>query len=200
MFDPEALLRVGATIFVQSGHPDCLDDYQFRLTAAGARELVCVLPGLEQDRFRAVFTAKALAAADGLLAVHQTNPYPPKADDPDGKGPRMRRYTYRATTPPFLLSKRLGALVRDRKPIALHFYDFLDDGRSNTLAFASEERVTLKVDGRPRKIDVVRYRGDYLEGFILDIAAGTRFVLQISRSDDNFYMRTTGVRTRPRAR
>jgi hypothetical protein len=187
------LIAAGATLRFRSEHPDAVDTYEFRLRVAGGGDLDCILPDLPDDQFRAVFTKAALTTGDGLLAVTQTNPYGRGEDGKyHGEG-RPRGYTFEQTTPPFLLSERLGALARKREPMALHFYDFLDDGAPVTVSFVEEHPQEITVNGDKRKVRVALYEG---KNFSLEVVSGTRFVRAVSRDDDMFRMELLEVRTR----
>ena len=189
------LLHAGATVHVRSVHPDAVDEYQFRLRADDASELDCLTPDLPRDAFRGVFLPEALARGDALLAVTQTNGYGRKGDGKYHGADRPRGYTFRKTTPPFLLSEALAARARDRHPIALHFYDFLDDGQPLRLGFAEQVSRTIDVAGTPRSVTVARYQGDdQIIGAVLEVEPESKLVLLISRSDGEFAMNLVKIR------
>lgn len=211
-YDIDLLLRVGTVFCVHSEHFDAANVYEFRLRAAGGGDLDCVYPALPEEGFRAVFTKAALSKGDALLAVTQMNPCARTiaargtrarrgARRAGGRGPtedgkrhgknRPRRFTFRCTTPPFLLSEKLGKLVRERKPVPLHFYDFLDEGKATELVFVAERPGTIKVNKKPRKVRIVRYEKD---DFALEVLSGTRVVRLISRTDGEFRMELVEVR------
>lgn len=204
----DGLLRAGSVFYVHSEHFDAADVYEFRLREDGARDLDCVNPGLPKQAFRAVFTKQALSKGDALLAVTQMNPHAHTFPAPgsrakrwgvrdlteDGKShgrKRPRGYTFRHTTPPFLLSEKLGRLVGERKPVALHFYDFLDNCQATELAFKAERPGKITINKKPRKVRIVRYEVD---DFALEVLAGTRLVRLISRTDGEFRMELVEVR------
>ena len=188
----ESLLRAGSVFHVRSVHPDSDEEYELRVAADGASEIDCVLPELARDAFRAVFRPEAMAAGDALLAVNQTNPWGRQGDEEYGGRGRPRRYTFCETTPAFLLSEQLRALVRGRRPVSLHFHDYLDEGAALTAAFVSETAGTLDIDGELRPIRIVRYEGD---DFVLELAGETGLVLSVSRSSGEFETRLLRIRT-----
>jgi hypothetical protein len=178
------VLSVGAVLHIESDHPDANDTSQYRIVAKGGSKVDC--GWLEEFGFRATFSAGALERADALLAVTQANAV---GWHQDGRyhGPnRPRAYTFKRTTPPFLLSQRMAALVSERKPISLHFYDFLDDGRPLRLAFSALITSAILVDGVKLKFGVVRYKGE--EDSVLEVLEGTRLVRLISRDLRIFHM------------
>jgi len=188
----ESLLRAGTTCSVRSIDPDTDDVYELRLAADGGSEIDCVLPELAKDAFRAVFRPEAMTAGDALLAVNQTNPCSRQGDQEYGGKGRPRRYTFRETTPPFLLSEQLRALVRGRRPVSLHFHDYLDEGAALAAAFVSETAGTIDIDGERRPIRIVRYEGD---DFVLELVGDTGLVLSVSRSGGEYETRLLGIRT-----
>ena len=180
---------------VHSEHPDAVDDYEFRLRTDDASELDCLTPELPKDAFRGVFLPDALKRGDALLAVTQTNGYGRKGDGKYHGADRPAATRSRKTTPPFLLSEALAARARDRKPIALHFYDFLDEGQPLRLGFAEQVSRTIDVDGARRSITVARYQGDdRIIGAVLEIEPESRLVLLISRDDGEFAMNLVKIR------
>jgi len=197
----DAILSAGTTFVVESQHPDCLDHYEFRIITDGAREVLCLCPDLPNDAFRAVFEDGAIERADALLAVTQTNPVERHANQSDADceyhGPdKPRGYTFRQTLPPFLLSRQLAAQVRNREIISVHFYDFLDDGAPVRLCHESDVEGQLEIDGEPRPVRLVRYVGApgfEDEDLEMEIVDGTRIVVRISRSLQDFEMRVVGV-------
>ena len=188
----ESLLRAGTTCSVRSVDPDTDDVYELRLAADGGSEIDCVLPELARYAFRAVFRPEAMTAGDALLAVNQTNPRGRQGDQEYGGKDRPRRYTFRETTPPFLLSEQLRALVRGRRPVSLHFHDYLDEGAALAAAFVSETAGTIDIDGERRPIRIVRYEGD---DFVLELVGDTGLVLSVSRSGGEYETRLLGIRT-----
>jgi len=188
----ESLLRTGTTFYVRSVHPDTDEDLELRLAADGAFEVDCVLPELAEDAFRAVFRPEAMTAGDALLAVNQNNPCSRQGDEEYGGDDRRRRFTFRETTPTFLLSEQLRARVRGRQPVSLHFHDYLDEGAALTAAFVSETAETIDIDGELRPIRTVRYEGD---DFVLELVGDTGLVLSISRSGGEYGMRLLRIRT-----
>ena len=157
--DPVKLLKRGVTVCVEAGHPDSVEEFQFRLIAKGGAELDCgsAHRDVEDFTFRAVFTPAAMARGDALLAVTQSNPYERTGDGQYHGDDRRRGYTFRKTTPPFLLSDRLAARVRERRQISLHFYDFLDGGRPQVLRFAKETSGAIRVGRKKIAVPVVQY-------------------------------------------
>ena len=190
----ESLLRAGGIFYVRSAHPDAEEDYELRLAADGACEVDYVLPDLAADAFRAVFRPEAMTGGDALLAVTQTNPYARQNDEEYGGDGQPRRYTFRRTTPAFLLSEQLRALVRGRRPVSLHFYDFLDQGPAVELAFVSESAGTIDIDGKLHPIRIVRYEGDERDR-VLELIGDTGLVRSVSRMGEEYEMRLLKIRT-----
>lgn len=184
-----SLFRAGTSFFVQSSHPDCVDLVEFRVAKDGGGEVDCITPGLPES-FRASFTEQALARGDALLAVTQTNPNARQGDEEGFVEREGRRfYTFRQTTPPFLLSDALGRVVRERRPMELYFYDFLRHGAPLSLAFAKEVTRQISVNGKMRSVPVVRYEGSDEYDAVLEVEPQSKLVLLVSRDDGEFEMR-----------